>query len=289
MSITAPKKAEPGVLYVIATPLGNLRDITLRALEVLEGVDLIAAEDTRTALKLLNHFQIKGPKLVAYHEHNERARTPHLIKVLKEGKSVALVSEAGTPGISDPGAILVRRAHEEGLQVVPVPGPSALACALSVSGFLLKEGFIFLGFLPAKTTRRRKILEEITSERRPLVFFEAPHRLRETLKDALEILGDREVFLAREMTKRHEEYCLSRLKELWERFSREEPRGEFTLVLAGARPEDSRPSQEEIKKALKEALKKGLSLKEAAALVAQKMEVSKKSAYQMALKLKPPH
>ncbi|NPA49387.1 MAG: 16S rRNA (cytidine(1402)-2'-O)-methyltransferase [Thermodesulfobacteria bacterium] len=283
---TVPPKNEVGVLYVVATPLGNLKDITLRALEILQSVDLIAAEDTRTTLKLLNHFELKGPKLVAYHEHNEKERTPSLIKALKEGKKIALVSEAGTPGISDPGAVLVRRAHEEGLPVVPVPGPSALACALSVSGFPLDEGFVFLGFLPAKRAKRRAVFQEVAKERRPLVFFEGPHRIEGTLGDALEILGDREVFLAREMTKKHEEYLLTRLSALYERFSQEKPRGEFTLVLAGASKGPRTPSEKDIAEALKAAFNHGTSLKEAVQKVSQETGAPKKLVYQLALKLR---
>ncbi len=283
---TALPKNKPGVLYVVATPLGNLKDITLRALEILRDVDLIAAEDTRTTLKLLNHFQIKGPRLVAYHEHNEKERTPWLLENLRSGKNIALVSEAGTPAISDPGALLVRRAHEEGLPVIPVPGPAALSCALSVSGFDLKGGFVFLGFLPAKAGQRRRLFQELCTERRPLVFYEAPHRLKATLKDALEILGDREVFLAREMTKRHEEYRLLSLGRLYERFLTEEPRGEFTLVLAGAPKSPETRSQENLEEALRQALKEGLSLKEAVQKVAQTTGTPKKQVYQLALKIR---
>ncbi len=285
MSIELPK-TEPGILYVVATPLGNLKDITSRALETLQKVDLIAAEDTRTTLKLLNHFGLKGPKLISYHEHNERERVPALINALKEGKSIALVSEAGTPALSDPGALLVREAHKENLPVVPIPGPSALSCALSVSGFSLKDGFVFLGFLPAKVTKRRALFYEMIAEKRPLVFFEAPHRLEASLKDALDILGDREVFLAREMTKRHEEYLLTRLSSLCQRFSQEKPRGEFTIVLAGASKSQSLHSEEKLKEALKEAFREGLSLKEVVQKVASETKAPKKLIYQLALKIR---
>ena len=269
---------------MVATPLGNLRDITLRALDILRSVDLIASEDTRTTLKLLNHFDLKGPRLISFHEHNQKKRTEELLRALKEGQKVALVSEAGTPGISDPGAYLVRRAHEEGLAVRPVPGPSALCCALSVSGFPLKEGFVFLGFLPAKKTRRERLLYALRDEPRPLLFFEAPHRLEESLESLLEILGDREVFLAREMTKLHEEYLLTTLSALKARFSQEPPRGEFTLLVAGASKD--RASQAELERALKEALAQGVSVKEAASLVAKRFSCGRKKLYELALKIK---
>ncbi len=286
MSTEAPR-AEPGVLYVVATPLGNLQDITLRALNILKSVDLIAAEDTRTTLKLLNHFGLKGPKLVAFYEHNERKRAKELIAALKAQKSVALVSEAGTPAISDPGAYLVSLAHQEGIPVRPVPGPSALACALSVSGFDLKDGFLFLGFLPAKSLARKRLLLTLASEKRPLFFFEAPHRLKEALADLWEVFGDRKVFMAREMTKRHEEYLLTTLRELKERFEKEPPRGEFSFLVEGAKGVEV--SEEEIEAALRAAFEEGKSLKEAVSQVAKRWGLSRKKVYHLALKLKPSH
>ncbi len=268
----------------MATPLGNLRDITLRALDILASVDLVAAEDTRTTLKLFNFYGLKGPKLVAYHEHNEARKAPELIAALKAQKSVALVSEAGTPAISDPGAHLVRLAHEEGIPVRPVPGPSALTCALSVSGFDLKGGFVFLGFLPARATAKRRLLKDLAQERRPFLFFEAPHRLKDTLAALLEVLGDRTVFLAREMTKVFEEYLVSRLSALKNRFEEEEPRGEFTLLVAG-KEEEPAPLNE-VEKALEAALSSGKTLKEAVSEVRKKYGGPKKEIYQLALKLK---
>ncbi|NPB09861.1 MAG: 16S rRNA (cytidine(1402)-2'-O)-methyltransferase [Thermodesulfobacteria bacterium] len=280
------QRAEAGVLYVVATPIGNLRDITLRALDILESADILACEDTRTALKLLNRFGIRGPKLVAYHEHNENERAPQLIAALKQGQSVALISEAGTPGISDPGARLVALAHEEGVPVRPVPGPSALAAALSVSGFDLRRGFLYLGFPPAKRGERRKYLSEVAHERRPLVLFESPHRLAETLEDLYEILGERRVFLAREMTKRHEEYTLSELSALKERFAGEEARGEVTLVIEGAAKSREEPEGVEVEEELSRLLDEGVPLKEASRLLAQRTGLSAKEIYRLGLKLK---
>ncbi len=278
----APQRTETGILYVVATPIGNLKDITLRALEVLKSVDYIASEDTRTTLKLLNHFGLRGPQLIAYHEHNEAERAPKLLAKLKEGAQIALVSEAGTPGLSDPGATLVSLAHQEGIPVCPIPGPSALATALSASGFNLRQGFLFLGFLPAKKNERRKLLQEVAQERRPLVFFEAPHRLRQSLEDLVEILGERKAFLAREMTKRHEEYVLGNLKAFQERFSKEEPRGEFTLVVEGSAA--PKISLEEAEEELHRLLEAGKSLKEASRLVAQKTGLPAKELYRLGLK-----
>ncbi|WP_022853976.1 16S rRNA (cytidine(1402)-2'-O)-methyltransferase [Thermodesulfatator atlanticus] len=281
----APQKAEPGTLYVVATPLGNLSDITLRALDILRTVDIIASEDTRTTLKLLNAYDIKGPTLWAYHEHNEREKASKLIAKLLEGKSIALVSEAGTPGISDPGSHLVKLAHENDLPVRPIPGPSAIACALSVSGLELKAGFLFLGFLPNKKGDRQKILNEIKNETRPILCYESPHRLLATLKDALEILGPRKVFMAREMTKKFEEYFWTDIPSLLAKYKENKPRGEFTLIFEGALLEKQK-SAKEIERVLKTLLEEGLSIKEASSRLAEDFGISKKEAYQFALKLK---
>ena len=278
---------EPGTLFLVATPIGNLKDITLKALDVLRSVEVIAAEDTRTTRKLLTHYQIKGPRLVAYHEHNERRRAEELIAMLKEGKHVALVSEAGTPGISDPGAYLVLRAHEEGLPVRPVPGPAAVVASLSCSGFDLKDGFVFVGFLPARANERRKRLLELRSEKRSLVLYEAPHRLLKTLADCLNILGDREAFLARQMTKVHEEYRRTTLGELLQRFQEEPPRGEFTLVVAGAaaRKGPEEVTEAEIITLLERFLEEGISTREAVRRVTEELGLAKTRVYQLALKL----
>ncbi len=276
--------AEPGTLYLVATPLGNLFDITLRALEILRTVDIIAAEDTRTTRKLLSRYEIKAPKLLAYHEHNEVRRAREIVKFLEKGKSVALVSEAGTPGISDPGAYLVNLAHQKGLSIRPIPGPSAVATALSCAGFELKEGFVFIGFLPAKAAERRRWLEELRGERRPMVFYEAPHRLLKTLTDMLNIFGEREAFLAREMTKVHEEYRRGSLSQFKRRFEKEAPRGEFTLVVKGVEGEPI-PSEEDIKARLKDLLDQGLSTKEAAQRTAQELGLPRSRIYPLALEL----
>lgn len=219
----------PGTLYLVATPLGNLADITHRAIEVLSNVELIACEDTRHTRKLLQHYGI-STKTISYHEHNEQERARQLVELLREGKDVAVVSDAGTPSISDPGFRLVRAAIENGLAVVPVPGPSALISALIAAGLPTDE-FFFGGFLPAKTNARRTKFTEIKSVPGTLIFYEAPHRLAGTLRDAYEILGEREAVVARELTKLHEELRRGRLSELAEHYSNEEPRGEIVVLI----------------------------------------------------------
>ena len=230
----------PGTLYLVATPIGNLSDITHRALQVLRDVDLIACEDTRHTQKLLNHYGITT-KTISYHEHNEQQRAVKLIDQLKQGGNIAVVSDAGTPAISDPGFRLVRAAIENEVPVVPVPGPSALISALIAAGLPTDE-FFFAGFLPARTNARRSRLSELQSVPGTLIFYEAPHRLAATLKDAYEILGERDAVVARELTKVHEEIRRGRLSELSDYYEREEPRGEIVVlidrnVISAAKPQ----------------------------------------------------
>ncbi len=224
--------SKPGTLYVVGTPIGNLEDITLRALRVLSEVDLIAAEDTRATRTLTRRHSIDRP-LISYHQHSGERRLKELLKMLGEGKSLALVSEAGMPGFSDPGARLVAACAQSGISVVVVPGPTASSAALAVSGFSGRE-HVFLGFLPTKGGERRKVLARVADQHGALVFYEAPHRLVESLKDMGAILGDRKAVCARELTKRFEEVVRGRLSELVERFERQGPRGEFTIVVEGA-------------------------------------------------------
>jgi len=230
MPASKPSRTTRGTLYLVATPIGNLEDITLRALRILREVDLIACEDTRHTQKLLHHYEIRKA-LVSYHEHNERQRAPELVARLERGENVALVSDAGTPIVSDPGHRLVALAIESGIPVVPVPGASALLAALAASGFPTDE-FLFVGFLPARAGERRRALERLAGEPRTLVFFEAPHRLRASLEAALGVLGDRRAVIARELTKVHEEFHRGALRELLE--SLPEPRGEMTVLIAAA-------------------------------------------------------
>src|SRR5262249_12342902 len=218
-------------LYIVATPIGNLEDITLRALRVLREVNLIACEDTRRTRKLLAHYQISKP-LVSYHEHNERDRTTELIKKLESGLDIAIVSDAGTPLVSDPGFHIVRAALDKQIPVVPIPGPSAAITAMSASGLPVRE-FTFVGFLPARSGARRARLNALAAVETTLVLYEAPHRIQETIKDALEILGDRECVLAREITKIHEEFVRGRLSEIK---ARDSVRGEVVLLISPSVP-----------------------------------------------------
>jgi 16S rRNA (cytidine1402-2'-O)-methyltransferase len=219
-----------GTLYLVSTPIGNLEDITHRAVRVLGEVDIIACEDTRHTKKLLNHYGIKT-RTVSYHEHNERERAAELVEKLKLGSNVAVVSDAGTPGISDPGFRLTRVAIENDIRVVPVPGPSALITALVASGMPTDE-FFFGGFLPARSGARRTRLGELRSIPATLIFYEGPHRIAATLKDAQEILGEREAVVARELTKMHEEIVRGRLSDLAARFpSADSARGEMVLII----------------------------------------------------------
>ncbi len=226
------KLSDTGTLYLVATPIGNLEDITLRAIRVLKEADIIAAEDTRQTLKLLNHFEIKN-KLVSYFEHNKAEKGVYLIEQLTAGKNVALVSDAGSPGISDPGEDLVRLAAENGITVTMVPGPAAVIAGVVLSG-LPSGRFGFEGFLPVNKRVRNERLKAIIEDTRTLVFYEAPHKLIHTLKDLRSVLGNRRICLARELTKKFEEIWRTTLDEAIERYESETPKGEFVLVLEGA-------------------------------------------------------
>lgn len=218
-----------GKLYVVATPIGNLDDITLRAINVLKEVDLVAAEDTRHTLKLLNHLEISKP-LISYYKENEKTKSDVIIEKLLNGKNVAVVSDAGTPGISDPGVEVIKKAISENIEIIPIPGACAAINALICSGFDTKE-FVFIGFLSAKNSEKREKLEEIKYEKRTLIIYEAPHKLENTLNVMLEILGDRNITLARELTKIHEEVIRGKLSEVIEKA---EYRGECVIVVEGA-------------------------------------------------------
>ena len=223
-----PSSPDQGTLFVVATPIGNLEDITLRALRILKEVALVAAEDTRHTRKLLSRHGIPA-RLESYHDHNKERKAPLLLERLKAGDSIALVSDAGTPGISDPGYYLVRRAFEAGVPVVHIPGPAAIIAALSACG-LPTDRFAFEGFLPLKPRKRKRRLEALQPEERTLIFYESPRRLRRLLAEIAESLGEREVVIARELTKVHEEFIRGRAKELAERLG--EVRGECTVIVA---------------------------------------------------------
>lgn len=218
-----------GILYIVATPIGNLEDITLRALRILKEVDLIAAEDTRQTLKLLNHFEISKP-LISYHRHNEEIKSDILIEKLNNGENIAIVSDAGTPGICDPGEEIIKKAIEEEISVIPIPGACAMINALIVSGIDTKE-FSFLGFLPLNKKLRKKKLEEIEKSNKTIIIYDAPHKMKNTLKDLEEILGDRKTVLARELTKIHEEFIRKNIKELINEI--DNLKGEMILIIEG--------------------------------------------------------
>jgi 16S rRNA (cytidine1402-2'-O)-methyltransferase len=273
-----------GTLYLVATPIGNLADITHRALQVLREVDLIACEDTRHTRKLLQHYGLHT-KTVSYHEHNEQQRAAELIELLKQGSDVAVVSDAGTPAISDPGFRLVRAAIEAGIGVIPLPGPSALIAALVVAGLPTDE-FFFGGFLPPRTGARRARLNELRAVPGTLIFYEAPHRLAASLKDAYEVLGEREAVVARELTKLHEEIRRGRLSELAEHYSRVEPRGEIVLlidrtVLDQAASEESRSKS--VAALVEQIEAAGLDHRAALKKAARELQLSRAEAYRRPL------
>jgi 16S rRNA (cytidine1402-2'-O)-methyltransferase len=268
-------------LFVVATPIGNLEDITLRALRILKEVDIIAAEDTRQTRKLLNHFVVKTP-LTSYHEYNEKARGAELVKKMLLGKSVALVSDAGTPAISDPGFTLVNLAIKEGIEVVSVPGASALVSALSISGLDITE-FTFLGFLPSKAGERKKLLEGLTKKEGTYAVYESPRRLVKTLCTIYDILGDIQVVVAREMTKMHEEVVRGKVSEVIKAFETNGVKGEIVLIF---RTQPRVATLEEAIIGLKSFLKDGLSVSEAAKRAAKEFDMKKSVLYSEALKLK---
>lgn len=278
---TDPK---PGTLYLVGTPIGNLEDMTFRAVRMLQNVDLIAAEDTRHTGKLLQHFQVTAPQ-ISYHDHNRHSRTPELIARLKQGKAIALVTDAGMPGISDPGYELVKACAEAGILVVPIPGCSAAIAALSASG-LPSDRFVFEGFLPAKNQLRRERLEILKSEPRTLIFYEAPHRLRQTLEDLAECLGaEREITLARELTKLHEELWRGALATAIAHYTNREPQGEYTLVVAGAALTQPLLSEAALKEELQSLLKQGLSRSQASRQLAQQTSLPRRHIYELALSI----
>ncbi len=272
-----------GTLYIVPTPLGNLEDITLRAVRILGQVDLIATEDTRTTGKLLKHLNISCP-MVSYFEHSNASQRQRVLNALETG-DVALVSEAGTPLLSDPGYVLVQAAIEQNITVVPLPGPSALTTALSASG-LPTDQFLFLGFLPRKAGERQRLLAGVSSQTATLVFFESPHRLRNALADMVDTLGgDRLVAVCRELTKLHEEIWRGTIADAQTEWAGREPRGEFTLVVAGA----ALPSawdKNRVVLALEEALTAGATPKDAVRQVTDLSGWSKREVYALAQKIK---
>jgi 16S rRNA (cytidine1402-2'-O)-methyltransferase len=274
-----------GTLYVVATPIGNLGDITLRALEVLKAVDLVAAEDTRKTARLLSHFKLKAA-LISYHEHNEAARTAELLRRLQQGASIALVTNAGTPGVSDPGYRLVTAAADAGLRVVPIPGVTAAAAALSASG-LATDAFVFAGFLPKKAGPRLRQIQALAADPRTVILYESPQRIVALVEDLVAGFGDRRAVLAREMTKLHEEFIRGRLCEVLAVLqSRAEIKGECTLLVAG-RPAAEPSAWDAAREDLRQALQSGSrGLSELAREVAHLHGLPRQAAYAEALKIK---
>jgi 16S rRNA (cytidine1402-2'-O)-methyltransferase len=278
-----PSSTNPGSLYVVATPIGNLEDITLRALRILKEVDLIAAEDTRHTRKLLTHFGITTPT-ISYFKEKEYKRAADIIMKLHEGQNIALVSDAGTPGISDPGSVLVQKALNANIKVEPIPGPSSLAAALSVAG-IRENSFIFLGFAPSRKKQRQDLLFSLVQEKRAMVFFEAPHRLRSFLQDCLNLLGDRHIFWCRELTKIHEELVRKPLSLLLKDLQTRKVKGESVLIIAGAE-EEQKITDKKIAELVSAYKKTGkYTLKDAVLKITREHKVSRSQVYRQALKI----
>jgi 16S rRNA (cytidine1402-2'-O)-methyltransferase len=272
-----------GTLYIVATPIGNLEDITLRAVRILKEADLIAAEDTRHTKHLLDRYHIET-QLTSYHDHNKEEKAPVLVSRMLEGQSVALVSDAGTPGISDPGYFLINLAIDQKVPVVPIPGATAAIAALSISG-LPTDSFAFEGFLPAKHMARLKRLQGLAKEERTIIFYEAPHKIMKTIEDMLEVFGERRAVITRELTKIHEETIRGTLSEILKHLREGTIKGEFTIILHGASAE---PLKQDIDTA--EYLKnlivhRGLSKKEAISIAAEELGLPKKEVYKESLKI----
>lgn len=277
----------PGKLYLCATPIGNLEDITYRVLRTLKEVDLIAAEDTRNSIKLLNHFEIKTP-MTSYHEYNKIEKAYQLIDKLREGKNIALITDAGTPGISDPGEELVRICYEEGMEVTSLPGPAACITALTMSGLPTRR-FAFEAFLPRDKKERTDVLKQLANETRTMIIYEAPHHLVKTLEELYDTLGNRNIAICRELTKRYEEKMLMTLSESLDYYTEKEPRGEYVLILEGKTFEEIRKEEQKNweSMSLEEHMavyeQQGILRKEAMKLVAKDRGISRRDVYQALL------
>jgi 16S rRNA (cytidine1402-2'-O)-methyltransferase len=280
------RSGNSGILYIVSTPIGNLEDITLRALRILKSVDLIAAESVKHSRGLCQHYGIKT-RLISYNQHNQQAKGPELIRRLRSGSDIALVTNAGTPGVSDPGGLLINQAMEKNINVSPIPGPSAVIAALSVSG-LQAERFLFLGFLPNRSSKRRKELKNLISEHRTMVFFEAPHRLQAMLTDLKEILGDRQIVVLREMTKVYEEVKRGPVSAILEQLEPDKIKGEFTLVVAGKeKGEDEHLLDKEIQKKIEKLLKeKNMRIKDIATQLSEENGLTYRRLYRECLSIK---
>lgn len=271
-----------GVLYIVATPIGNLEDTTFRAVRILKEVDLIAAEDTRHTRKLLNHFEISTP-IISYYREKEAQRSDELIRRIEKGESIALVSDAGTPGISDPGSVLVNKVRQADLSIIPIPGPSALSAAVSCAG-LVPGSFLFVGFAPPKSAQRRNLLKSLAASNQPLVFYESPHRIHRFIGDAAQILGDRKLLWAREISKKFEEIKESSLQVLADRIDSEKIRGELVIIIHPGKQEE--PEGENVEEILAWYLQNSeLSMKDVCKKVASDLGISRSDIYQRALQI----
>ncbi len=279
-----------GALYICATPIGNLEDITLRTLRILKEVDLIAAEDTRNSIKLLNHFEIKTP-MTSYHEYNKYDKAKILVEKMQQGMNIALITDAGTPAISDPGEELVKQCHEAGVTVTSLPGPSAFVTALTISGQKTRR-FCFEAFLPYDKKERNEILEELKTETRTIIIYEAPHKLKKTLKDLYENLGNRNISICKELTKKHETNFRTTMKHAIDFYEQEEPRGEFVLVIEGVNSEELKQEKRQsylemtIEEHMQSYLQQGMDKKDAMKAVARDRGVGKREIYQALLDTK---
>ncbi len=279
-----------GILYICGTPIGNLEDITLRALNIFKKVELIAAEDTRRTKKLLNYYQIDTP-VTSYYEYNKFKKAPYLVEKIKKGQKIALVSDAGMPGISDPGYVLINLALKNDIKIIPVPGVSALITALVVSG-LPTDHFVFEGFLPRKSAERKKFFKKIESEERTIIFYETPHRLKKTLKDMLDVWDDRKITVARELTKSYEEIIRGKISQVLNKINNREIKGEITLVVQGGKRGKENDTINLLKREciMEEYLKKlknqGYSNKDIIKITQEKLNIPKNIIYKKLLEIK---
>jgi len=284
------KNKTRGILYICGTPIGNLEDITIRALRIFKEVKLIAAEDTRHTKKLLIHYHI-NTKVTSYHEYNKFKKAPYLVEILKNGQDIALVSDAGMPGISDPGYVLINLALNNNIKIIPIPGVSALITALVVSG-LSTDKFVFEGFLPRKIKERKRYFKSIKNEERTIIFYETPHRLKRALKDMLEILGDRKIVIARELTKKYEEIIRGKLTPVLSEMNTKEIKGEITLVVQGGIKEKGNDTIDFLKdecimeKYLKKLKNQGYSNKDIIKIAQEKLNIPKNLIYKKLLEMK---
>ena len=272
-----------GNLYLVPVPIGNLRDITLRALEILQKVEIIAAEDTRITRSLLSHYQIKSGRLISLHKYNEKKRIPEILELLEQGKDIAVVSDAGSPGISDPASLLVQEAIDHQINIIPLPGATAIIPALTASGFNT-ESFLFLGFLPLTAKHRKEKLSLIKNSIHTVILYEAPHRIKRTLTELSEYIDNRRICLAREITKIYEEFIRGNIQDIITNFNIKE-KGEFVIVIEG-NMRSEQIDRTEINQYIEELLGQGLSSKTIAQMVANRFMISANSAYSMVLKLK---